>query len=185
MTLDDLVARLVEILDDVQVPYMVVGSVASSYHGEPRMTRDLDLVIDPTPDSLQALVAKLQTSGLYADPDAAASALANRSQFNAIDPASGWKVDLMIRGERPFDRAEFMRRQPVELPRTTVRMATAEDVILAKLEWALAGESERQLRDAAAILAVSGEMLDFDYLDGWAAQLGVTEVWETIKAANR
>lgn len=184
MTLDDLVVLLVDILDAAHVPYMVVGSVASSYHGEPRMTRDLDVVVDPTPDSLRVLVSRLQAAGLYADPDAAASALSNRTQFNAIDPASGWKVDLIILGQRAFDRAEFARRTVAQLLRTKVQMATAEDVILAKLEWALAGESERQLRDVAAILAVSGDGLDFDYLDGWAAQLGVTQLWDAIKAAT-
>ena len=185
MTLDDLAARLVELLDTAAIPYMVVGSVASSYHGEPRMTRDLDIVIDPGRDRLSELITQLQAAGLYADADAAAEALANRTQFNVVDPASGWKVDLIIRRDRPFSQVEFARRQQAQLPNGTVQLATAEDTILAKLEWSLSGESERQMRDAAGIVAVSGERLDREYIARWARELGVSDLWASIAPPDR
>jgi hypothetical protein len=70
-----------------------------------------------------------------------------------------------------------------DLPIGRLQMATAEDTILAKLEWARSGQSERQLQDAAGIVAVSGAELDLDYLDRWADELGVRESWETIRPA--
>src|SRR5207244_6593890 len=93
------------------ITFMVTGSVASSYYGEPRSTRDLDVVIDPTPASLERLIAGLQQAGFYVDPDAARGAVAERSQFNAIGPESS-KVDLIVRKDRSFSREEFRRRRP-------------------------------------------------------------------------
>jgi hypothetical protein len=179
--IEELGARLLAELDAAGVPYMVVGSIASSYHGEPRMTRDVDVVIDPSPDPLDRLVERLLASGLYADPAAARQALAERTQFNVVDPVSGWKVDLIVRKDRPFSRSEFERRRTVDLPTGRISMATAEDTILAKLEWALLGESQRQLRDVAGIVGVSGPDLDLTYLDRWARELGVWEDWERLR----
>jgi len=181
MTLHEVASRLLAELQHAGIASMVVGSFASSYHGEPRMTRDLDVVIDPTSDSLGRLLDRLQAAGFYADRVAARQAVAERTQFNVIDPASGWKVDLIIRKERAFSRGEFERRQAAALPMGQVAIATAEDTILAKLEWGRSGESERQLRDVAGIVAVSGPQLDLVYLDRWADQLGVRESWERVR----
>ncbi len=181
MTLEGLVARLVRELETAGIPYMIVGSLASSYHGEPRMTRDVDVVIDPSSEAVGLLVGRLRDAGLYADADAAREALAERSQFNVIDPATGWKLDLIVRKDRPFSREEFARRESAELSMGPLRVATAEDTILAKLEWAASGQSERQLRDAAGVVAVSGDRLDLEYLDRWATELGVQELWQDIR----
>jgi hypothetical protein len=92
-----------------------------------------------------------------------------------IDVQTGWKVDLIIRKERPFSRSEFDRRQPVVIAGVRTAVATVEDTILAKLEWGRAGGSDRQLRDVVGMLAVQGERVDLLYLDHWATDLGVTE----------
>ena len=115
MTLQDLIREVVGQLEAAGIPYMVTGSVASSYHGEPRATRDLDVVIDPDPPSLVDLVQRLARGGKYVDLGAATEALRARTQFNVIDPATGWKVDFVIRRDRPFSRAEFARRMRGDL----------------------------------------------------------------------
>jgi len=161
---------------------MVVGSLASSFHGEPRMTRGIDIVIDPTVASLQRLVEGLLASGLYVDRDAAAAALVLRGSFNAIEAESGWKVDFLIRKDRAFSRTELDRRLRVRLLETDANVATAEDTIVAKLEWAAGGESERQLRDVARILAVSGDALDHAYIAHWVRALDLAEVWAQARA---
>lgn len=181
MTLHDLAAGLLAALEEAGIPSMVVGSFASSYHGEPRTTRDLDVVIDPAAGSLEALLDRLLAGGFYADRGAAQQAIVDRTQFNVIDPESGWKVDLIIRKERAFSRQEFDRRQEVDLPFGRFAIATAEDTILAKLEWGRSGESERQLRDVAGIVAVSGAELDLAYLDRWADELGVHDSWQRAR----
>ena len=99
MTFAELLAVVVERLDAAGIPYMVTGSLASSYYGEPRSTRDVDIVIDPDPAALDRLVADLASADFHVDLDAARAALASRSQFNAIGPAAD-KVDFLIRRDR-------------------------------------------------------------------------------------
>lgn len=181
MTLDDLAARLIAELRAAGIPMMLTGSVASSYHGRPRMTRDIDLVIDPDAAHLDAFVSRLIALRLYVDADVAREALSQRTQFNVIDPETGWKADLIIRKDRPFSREEFARREEADLPFGSMAVARAEDVILAKLEWAQTGQSERQLDDVRGIIAVSGDRLDLDHIDRWAAELGVSELWEPMR----
>ncbi|MFH0751717.1 MAG: hypothetical protein V2B17_07765, partial [Chloroflexota bacterium] len=106
MNLAALLAGTIAQLERAGVPYMITGSVASSYHGEPRATRDLDIVIDPDPGGINRLVGELEAAGLYVDAEAALHALDDRTQFNAIDAATGWKVDFLVRRDRPFSREE-------------------------------------------------------------------------------
>jgi len=175
----DLLGRITRLLDESRIPYMVVGSLASSFHGEPRQTRDIDLVIDPSDaDVLLRFVDRLPPDELYADADAATEALARRASFNVIEPATGWKVDLIVRRDRAFSREELGRRIRVRLLDTDIHLATAEDTIIAKLEWATLGESERQLRDVAAILETQAGELDSEYLHRWIRDVGVGDAWE-------
>jgi len=163
-------ARVVRSLEARGIPCMVTGSVASSHHGRPGMTHDVDVVVDPEPESLARLVEDLQASGFYVDGQVAREPLRRRRQFNAIGTESAQKVDLIVRKERLFSREELRRRQPAEIPGgIRVQLATAEDTILAKLEWAKkAGGSEKQLADVAGILDVRGEGLDRVYVERWA-----------------
>ena len=181
MTLAELVADAVRALNEAAVPYMVTGSLASAFHGEPRATRDLDIVIAPDPAALDHLVVGLLEAGFYLDPDAARDALERHSSFNAIG-ADALKIDFIIRRERPSSREEFERRQPADLLGTPGYVVTAEDMIIAKLEWAAATDSERQLRDVSGILAVTGDAVDRGYVEGWVAALHLEDVWERAKA---
>ena len=109
MTFRDLVRTVLDQLGAAAIPYMVTGSFASSYYGEPRATRDLDVVIEPTAHSLEELIAALLAGGFYVNRDAALEAMARRTQFNAISP-DALKVDFVIRKDRPFSIQEFERR---------------------------------------------------------------------------
>jgi len=152
-----------------------VRSLASTLHGAPRTTQDIDLVIDPTSEALWRCVSSLVSPTVYVGPDPL-EALARRDQFNVVDTSSGWKVDLVIRKDREFSRTEFDRRVETELFGMRVWTATAEDTVLAKLEWAAMGGSDRQVNDAATVLAVRGDAIDQEYLDRWAAVLGVEDL---------
>jgi hypothetical protein len=172
VTIAELLATIVAHLDAAGIDHMLAGSMASSFHGEPRSTQDIDLVIDPDTQSLARFVEGLDRRRFYVSD--AQVALRHRSQFNVIDTKTGWKVDLIIRKDRPFSREEFARRQVVDLFGVTTHLATAEDTILAKLEWAQAGGSERQVADVVAMLAIGGDTLDDTYLARWATELGVS-----------
>lgn len=183
MTFEELLATICDRLDRSGVPYMVTGSLASSFHGEPRATRDVDIVIDPQPDGLSELVDGLQGSGFYVDRATAFQALAARSQFNAIGPDAS-KVDFIIRRDRPFSVEEFGRRQSADLLGTRGFVATAEDLIIAKLEWAQATGSERQRADVAGIVAIV-DLLDTAYIDRWTRALGLEHEWGRVWVERR
>lgn len=174
--------RITRLLDETGIPYMVVGSLASSFHGEPRQTRDIDMVIDPSDaDALHRFVHRLPSDELYADVGAATEALERRTSFNVIEAATGWKVDLIVRRDRAFSREELGRRIRVRLLDTDIHLATAEDTIIAKLEWATLGRSERQLRDVAAILDIQANSLDHEYLERWVRDIGVEDAWHQAR----
>jgi hypothetical protein len=171
---------VVGLLDDAGIPHMVAGSMASTFHGEPRMTRDIDMVIDPTPEAIEQFVAALDRSRYYVDD--VVGAVRRRDMANVIDTESGWKVDLIVRKDRPFSHEEFRRRQPVVIGGVKLFVATAEDTVLAKLEWRAGSGSEQQLRDVVAVL--SAQTLDMEYLRRWATELGITEALDEALAAT-
>jgi hypothetical protein len=177
----DLLRRIVTLVEAAGIPYMVAGSFASTHHGAPRATQDIDVVIDPTADALDALLASLSDVEYYVDPDTARDALRRRSQFNVIDIATGWKVDLVIRKDRAFSIEELRRRERATMLGVDVYVATAEDAILSKLEWAKRGDSERQLRDVAGMIAVCGSSLDTAYIEEWVDPIGVRAQWDRVR----
>ncbi|WP_394832470.1 hypothetical protein LVJ94_38805 [Pendulispora rubella] len=161
---------------------MVAGSFVSSIYGIPRATQDVDIVIAPTFDSLNALLALLARDECYVDADVARDEFRRHSQFNVIDEASGWKVDFIFRKSRPFSRTELARRVPMNILGVSMFAASAEDTILSKLEWAKLGESERQLRDVRGILDTQGNALDFAYIEQWLDELEVRELWDRVRS---
>ena len=181
--LRDLLTRLVGHFDEAGVPFMVAGSFASTAHGMPRTTQDVDVVIDPPSlAAIEALVRSMPPDDYYVDADAARDAFRRRTMFNVIDLASGWKVDLIVRKNRPFSRAEFERRRPFALLGVAVFVASAEDTIVAKLEWSKqGGGSERQRRDVAGILATVGTSLDRAYVDRWVRDLDLADEWQAAQ----
>lgn len=185
MTAADLFGRIVARLEAAGVPYMLTGSFASAYHGRPRATQDIDFVIAPTPDQLRVLLQALPSWEYYADEDTALAALQQESLFNVVDLATGWKVDFICRKSRPFSRMEFDRRIRADLGGLSLFVATAEDVVLAKLEWAKLGGSLRQIEDVAGLLQVRGAELDADYIHRWATELGLLAQWAAAQKTAR
>ena len=182
MTAGPFLAHVIEFLDAAGIPYMIAGSIASTYHGTPRATQDIDIVVDPPPDSLTVFLHLASEAGFYVPEGIAHEALSRRSQFNVVDPETGWKADLIVCKERPFSRQEFHRRLPARVLDLDVFIASPEDTILSKLEWAIHSGSERQIEDVAGILRVKREQLDMAYLDRWAEVLGIGEPWRRVRA---
>ena len=176
------IRRALEALQRAGVPYMLTGSFASSFHGAPRTTQDIDIVIAPTLGSLQRLVSEFPQDQYYVSREAALQAYGSESLFNVIDLESGWKIDFIVRKSRPFSVEEFARRREAEVLGTNVTIASAEDVILSKLEWAKMAGSERQITDVAGILRTQGADIDVEYVERWVAVLGVQSEWERASA---
>lgn len=183
MTAPEVFRRVLGAIEAAGIPYMLTGSFASSYHGTPRATQDIDLVIAPERQHLSRLYRMLPAQEYYMDEAAAIEAYEREGQFNIVDLASGWKVDLIVRRSRPFSRTEFDRRAVVEFEGLQVPIATAEDLLLAKLEWAKIGESERQIEDAAGILRIRAGELDMGYIRLWVRELDLESQWERARRA--
>jgi hypothetical protein len=181
VTLEYLLSRLSPALERAQVPYMLTGSVASSAHGTPRSTRDLDIVIAPTRAQLLALLQEFPSSQYYADKEQALTALENRSQFNIIEHSTGWKIDFIIAEDSEYGRMALRRRRLIDIAGTPAYVAAAEDVLIAKLQWAKLGGSDRHLQDAAGIVGVQGSNLDIPYIQRWVGELGLEKEWQAVR----
>jgi hypothetical protein len=173
--------RICASLEHHEIPYMVTGSVASSIHGIPRSTNDLDIVIAPTPDQLRAFIDFVKRFGYFAQWEAAENALRARDQFNVIDFPNAWKADLIIQKARDFSATEFERREQIEVGDLRFVVARPEDVLIAKLEWTKISPSERQMQDAAGILIVQGDQLDLSYVEKWVNALELQEQWQAVR----
>ena len=168
----DFLAKLIEKLDQQGIPYMLSGSFSSSFHGQPRATRDVDIVIAPSERQLLPFANSLRED-YYVSLEAVREAFAHKSTFNVIDSQSSWKADFIIRKDRPFSQQEFRRRCTVKIKGIDVWASSPEDTILSKLEWAKDSRSEQQFRDALGVAVVQRDRLDTDYLRDWAKELQV------------
>jgi hypothetical protein len=172
--------RIVGRLDAARIPYLVTGSFASSAHGIRRTTFDFDFVVDPDEEPLRAFVRGLPSDEYYVDESTAVDALRRRSMFNVVDQTTQWKFDLIVCKRDEFARSQFDRRVRISVVGVEVWVASAEDVIVSKLQWARAGGSERQLRDVAGVVAVQGDSLDRGYVESWVKRLGVEDLWRQV-----
>lgn len=169
---------VVEALERAGLEYHVGGSFASSVHGVPRQTQDIDLVVDLSPNLVEDLVQSL-SKDFFVQTSAAHEAVRDRRSFNAIHLATGLKIDFFIRGDSPFDLEEFKRHraQPL-LEERPIIVKSLEDIVLRKLERAGSEISDRQWGDVIEILRAQEESLDQTYLAQWAATLGVADLLE-------
>lgn len=178
------VARLVaETLENLGVPYLVGGSMASSSHGTFRATQDVDFVADMKKIHVADFVAALQ-SDWYVDDEMITEAIDTVSSFNVIHLPTMYKADIFIKKPSAWTDAEFARRQLYEIstaePPFSIYIASAEDTILQKLSWyRLGGEiSDRQWNDIQGVLKAKQPVLELDYLKHWAQQLKITDLLE-------
>lgn len=174
------VARVVTAFEGLGVDYLVGGSVASSVFGEPRQTVDADLVARLLARHAQPLVERL-SGQFYADLPAIVAAIQTQGCFNLIHLETMTKVDVFVRWRDLFGQSQFARRQKKSVGETKpleLFFASAEDTVLAKLEWYRTGGcvSDRQWRDLLGVLKVQAGALDRAYLAHWAGELGVTDL---------
>ena len=186
MELFDLLERVVGVLERLQVPYLVTGSVAAMAYGEPRFTNDIDIVAGLKATDIPAFVRDFPPEDFYVSEDAARDAVFRRGQFNVIHSRSGSKVDVIIPKDTPFDRSRFARARNIRsAERFDAKFASPEDVILKKMEYYREGGSEKHLRDIASMLTISAGEIDRAYIEQWAATLGLTAIWEAIEQRLR
>lgn len=183
MSQQELLNRVVQILTEAGIEYMVTGSFASSLQGEPRSTHDIDLVVNLRAAQIPPLLQHFTPPDFYLSESAIRDAIRHRKMFNLLDVTEGEKVDFWILKESPFDQLRFARRRLVPVDEgVAAYVTTPEDTILTKLRWTQQiGGSEKHLHDALRVYEVQGKILDRAYLDHWAKELHVEDLWQQIQ----
>ena len=180
---------VIDAMDALGVPYLIGGSLASAVHGVLRATLDTDLVADLRLEHAEPLARALGGT-FYVDAESIREAVLHQRSFNVIHLETMFKVDVFVVKKRPFHHSQMERRTAQVIatdPDRTAYVATAEDTILAKLEWYRTdGDvSERQWRDVLGVMKVQADRLDLAYLRQWAAQLNISDLLErAIKEAG-
>jgi len=177
---------VVRVLTELDVPHALGGSMASSLHGVARFTRDADLIVDPFPGKEEAFAAALGPD-YYLSLPAIREAVAQRSSFNVLHTQEGFKVDLFVRKDQPFEKSALERRIMLSLPdmpQQPLAILTAEDVIVFKLHWYQLGDqvATQQWTDVLGVLRVQTGKLDDAYLEHWAAAVNVADLLARARA---
>lgn len=166
-------------LDGARIPYMVTGSIAASYYAQPRMTRDIDLVVELQPEDAER-VSVLFGGDFDCAVDAIRGAIERKSLFNLIHIEAAIKVDFIVRKDTRYRREEFRRRRTVVIDGDGLWLVSPEDLLLSKLMWARETRSEVQLRDVRSLIGSVRE-LDWPYIERWAADLVVSDLLREVR----
>ncbi len=169
--------QLIHIFQTLNIPYRIVGSVASSAQGMMRSTLDVDMVAKLAAQDISQLASQLKNN-YHLDEELALEAVHRGSSFNIIHLTTMIKIDVFMLGKRPYDLISFERERRENLDGLMLSFKTPEDVILGKLEWFLQTDktSERQWRDVIGLMKVQGSALDLQYVQTWAKELDVAEL---------
>jgi len=165
-------------LEGVSIPYMVTGSMATNFYAVPRMTRDIDLVVELSERDVDRVMRLFQQE-YYIDRDMVRRAVRDHAMFNMIHNALVVKVDCVVRKDTEYRRGEFARRRAVSVEDQQVFIVSPEDLILSKLDWAKESRSQMQLDDVRNLLR-SVQGLDVTYLNHWVDRLGLTTLYQEV-----
>ena len=182
MTPDEAVVAVLAAFDAAAIPYMIVGSLASNFHGIPRSTRDADFVVALSPGSLQRLDTRL-AGGLVLERQGAFESVTGTVRHLISLVGSPFVCELFELSDDPHDQARFARRVSACLLTRDSFVASAEDMIITKLRWAQGANRSKDRDDIRNMLAVQGPQLDWAYLDRWAAAHGTVELLAEIRAS--
>jgi hypothetical protein len=170
-------------LNRAGIRYVVSGSVAAIFYGEPRLTHDVDFIVFLNANDIQKLLAVFSEKEFYLPPLETILAEAAREQhghFNLIHRETGFKADMYPTGRDELNAWAFRGKREVEYEGEKIILAPPEYVIVRKLEYYREGRSEKHLRDIRAIIAVSGEQLDRTTLSEWIQRRGLETEWRLV-----
>jgi hypothetical protein len=180
VTADDAVVAVLEALETASIPYMLVGSLASNVHGIPRSTRDADVVVELAPGSLDRFARALPPD-LILQPQTAFEGITGTVRHLVTLSGSPFVCEIFGRSDDAHDRARFERRQQLRVLGHSVFVASAEDMVITKLRWALDAKRLKDRDDVRNILAVRGEELDWDYIRRWTLAHETTALLDEIR----
>ena len=182
---DKTVSEELEVLKDVarrlegaNIAYMVTGSIATNFYTVPRMTRDIDIVVELAEEDLGRFILLFEVD-FYLDPQTVRDAVKSKGMFNLIQNEQVVKVDFIVRKDSRYRRREFSRRKKISIDEGNLYLVAPEDLILSKLEWAKDSRSEMQLSDVSNLLK-SVKPLNRRYMARWAKELGIETFYREV-----
>jgi hypothetical protein len=182
VTADEGVVAVLAALEAAGIPYMIVGSLASNFHGIPRSTQDADFVVELDPESLQRLSAALPI-GLSLGLQGAFEAVTGSIRYLIEMAGSSFVCELFVRSDDAHDQERFRRRERVHVLGRVAFVASAEDMVVTKLRWTLEAQRAKDREDIRNILAVRAPDLDWAYVERWAREHGTATLLDEIRAS--
>ncbi|MEX2231962.1 MAG: DUF6036 family nucleotidyltransferase [Cyclobacteriaceae bacterium] len=162
--------EIVTALNERKIPYMLSGSLAMSAYTIPRMTRDIDIVIDLDVNDIETFL-QIFSPNFYFHRPGIEEEIRRRGMFNVIDHRSGYKIDFVVKKNTPYRKVEFERKRQAVIFGFETWLVSAEDLILSKLIWIQELQSEKQIEDIKNLFENS--TLDLSYIKRWIKELNL------------
>ncbi len=185
MRVYDLLKKISTCFNSLNIPYFVTGSIASIAYGESRFTNDIDIVADIKNKNIPDIIKHFPELEYYISEESIKNAIYHKFQFNIIHPASGLKIDVIIKKMDDFDMMRFSRTHNFIMDGVGVNFAAPEDVLLMKMKFYKSGGSEKHIRDIMSMIRISKELIDFNYIETWASKLDLREIWGRLKKESK
>lgn len=177
----ELLKKLVEFLNDTKTPYMLTGSIVSSFQGEPRSTHDIDMMIQLTQENVYELIRHFPDPEYYMDKETVLDSLRNKKLFKLLNTSTGDKIDFYPLPQNDYEITRFKRKILEDINGLKVWITTPEDTILSKLRWCkLSNGSEKQFKDALNVFELQYELLDLAYIGHWVQELRLKDLYERL-----
>lgn len=171
-------------LETCKVPYMVTGSVAGIVYGEPRLTNDVDIVVEISPENISQLIEAFSPDEYYCPPEEVIrveTARDLRGHFNLVRNDTGFKADVYLMGTDPLHRWAMERRRSIEIGDASIWLAPPEYVIVRKMEFYQEGKSSKHITDIQAILKNMADQIDHSKIESLAKEKGLSEIWNDCR----
>ena len=180
MVQEEALKPIIESLNTLKVPYMLVGAIAVNYYSVPRFTHDADLVVQIHPKHIDILCKSLENK-YYVDAEMIKETLVSSGQFNFIHFDTGFKIDFWILQKDEFSQVQFSRRIPGKIFGQDVFMISPEDLILTKLSWFKESDIQKHFLDAVGVYRMQRDILNIDYLHKHVQELNLTEALQELE----
>ena len=180
MTTQEIVRKVVDAMEQLGVPYMLVGSLSSNAYGVARNTQDADFVVQLEPITISQLVAKLGPD-FQLTPQMSFETITATTRYVLEVPSEAFKVELFLLSDDSHDRARFDRRRRLEVLGGPAYLPSPEDVVITKLRWSRHGDRQKDLSDARDVIAVSGPQLDWPYIEQWCDEHGTRKLLDDLR----
>jgi len=182
MSGDDAIVAVIDALEALEIPYMIVGSLSTNLYGIPRSTKDADFVLQVAPQSLFQLAERLGAP-FRLDPQGSFETVTMTLRHILKPVGIPFLIELFHLSDDLYDQERFHRRCRKKMLGREVSVATAEDVIVTKLRWAVQGRRMKDREDARDVIAVQGDAIDWDYVNSWCDRHGSRAVLDEIRAS--